>query len=863
MAKQITTGERPAVADLLSARRAMGGGLLWATVMLLILGLWLRARAADFGILFWGPVFLLAVAAFALALWQYAGTRPKDAASAASADTLLRQRKTLGYALLAGGAVLLLLGLWLAWEHGLGAFPEASSLVVLALIAGGAGVSQLVRPGGKLTQEHALQAMVRGRPRVIVGLFAAAAVAGVLGVWQAFASGITPETVGGILLVLLFTGVGLWQVLTPPETATAQDMRLLILVTGGVGGLIVALGAFWRTWAWWGDIFPASEAMAQSQGVWRLWLCVYVEILALATLFGSLLLARVDIRQNAIMRRLLFGYNTFLTGLLVLATLVVLNVVVYATYPLNFEFSKTRGLYGLSDSTKNLLRSLKEDVHIYMLISPRTNISPDIRNLMDNLQAYARRLQVSYVSPDREGDRYRKIVLKYPVVVREREMMGMDEEEVGRGILIVYGPDVGEKAPHAFVPINDLYEVKLEDPRDPRSRTILFKGEPVLMTQLRLLVNREVKPRIYFTQSNDELDLENRERQLKVLGNAVLGDFRGGAGLLYDRLKKDNYEVFGLQWKPPPAKRSPLGDMMVYTQKKAGAPHEIPADAEVVIIAHPEKPFTKAQQAALEHYMDQGGKDKKGGKLILLSSFLPTEQGDFMDLGLEDLLKKYNVQVGKDFLMHVPQERNPNPLQVIGVPPEGARNKVAADFPGSQFPLGHAGLGRTVGLARSVRPAVPHGAFEVETMLQVGEKQNGPVWAETDINALRNPSAYAMNAVLQGKLDVKQSKEPIPVVVGVADRDGRPRLAVFGDARFASNLFVRAQAPYYDFLTSTIEWLAERPENMGIRPKESGMYHLDTEKLKENQQRLVWLPLALILLSFMGLGLGVWVVRRR
>src|SRR5262249_34707638 len=158
-------------------------------------------------------------------------------------------------------------------------------------------------------------------------------------------------------------------------------------------------GAFWRTWLWWGAIFPAEVPMAQSEGVWRLWLCVYLEIAALAVLFGSLLLARVDIRQNVVMRRLLFGYNTFLTGLLVLATLVLLNVVVYATYPLNFEFSKSRGLHGLSDSTKNVLRGLKEDVHIYVLMSPRSDIDPDVRNLMDNLQAYTRRLRVSYLSP--------------------------------------------------------------------------------------------------------------------------------------------------------------------------------------------------------------------------------------------------------------------------------------------------------------------------------------------------------------------------------------------------------------------------------------------------------------------------------
>src|SRR5262249_25453037 len=157
------------------------------------------------------------------------------------------------------------------------------------------------------------------------------------------------------------------------------------------------------------------------------------------------------------------------------------------------------------------------------------------------------------------------------------------------GVLLVYGPDVGEKAPHAFVPVRDLFEVK-SDPQDPTRRTLLFKGEPVLMTQLRLLVNREVKPTIYFTQSNKEMDLEDKQEKLRAVGGVVFGDVRGGAGLLLERLKKDNYEVRGLVWGPPP-KRKVLGDLMVYTQKDEGAPHEVPADADVVIIAHPLIPF--------------------------------------------------------------------------------------------------------------------------------------------------------------------------------------------------------------------------------------------------------------------------------
>jgi hypothetical protein len=832
--------------------------------MLAVLYLWFQSTEMDtklpvlvlLAIL--GPVLL--VVGLRLAVFR---DRSQDASPEQARAFLLGERRRLTYALYGGAALALLLALLVIYELGLAGFGQASVLVVLSLISAGAGVGLSIKPGSALSQEHVLQALLRGRPRVIAGLCAAAAVAAGIGVWQGFASGFTPEAVGGVLLALLFAGVGLWQALTPPENASAQDMRLLILVTGGGGGLIIALGAFWRTWLWWGEIFPAETPMAQSEGVWRLWLLVYIEIVALAILFGSLLLARVDIRQNAVMRRLLFGYNTFLTGLLVLATLVLLNVVVYATYPLSFEFTKTRGLYGLSDSSKNLLRSLKEDVHVYVLMSAGHPLYTEVRNLTDNLQAYTRRLQVSTISPDREAERYRRLVSKYPVVVSEREVFGRDEDAAGRGLLIVYGPDVGDKAPHAFIPVRDLYEFKHEDPRDPRGKEVLlFKGEPALMTQLRLLVNREVKPRVYFTQGNEELDLENVSTRpvLRLdLRGRPQADRRGGAGLLMERLKKDNYEVRGLLWGAPPPKKGPTGDLMVYSQKKAGAPDEVPADADVVIIAHPLTPFSKEQRAALEQYMDHGGRDKKGGKLIVLANSLPTVDGKFLDLGLEDLLRKYGVQLGQDFLMRVPKAAGQSPLAALATPPEGGRNKVAADFQRNVFPVGFDG--RRGDLARSVEPAAAPGAFDVEVMLEVGEKQNGPVWGEMNVGALNNAYQYILNLEARGLLEAKQSKKPIPVAVGAKDREGRPRLAVFGDSRFASNLFVQAQAPYYDFLTSTIEWLAERPENVGIRPKESGMFHVDVEKV--NAQRLMWLPLALILFMLVGLGLGMWVVRRR
>jgi hypothetical protein len=852
MATQSNTGERNA------ATRATGWGLVWAFVMLVILAFWLRGRDTDFGILLWGPVLVLALAALALGVREL---RFSDAPTA-TREALLARRRQLALTLFVGALVLLALAVWLAAQHGLASFPEVSSMVVMALIAAGAGVSLRIQPGGEFTQEHVLQALVRNRQRVIIGLFAAAVVFGALGLWRALAAGVTPEAAGGLLLFLLFVGVGLWQAITPPENASIQDMRLLILFTGLVGGLIVAVATAWRTWLSWRLIFPADVPMAQSEGVWRLWLYAYIEMFALAVLFGSLLLARADIRQNAAMRRLLFGYNTFLTGLLVLVTLVIANVVVYATYPLNFEFSKTLGLHGLSDSSKNLLRALKEDTHVYVLITRRNEISPDLRNLMENLQAYTRRLQVTFLSPDLDSERYRKLVIKYPAVRTERTMvhsLDPDEEVAGRGVLIVYGPDVGTKTPHAFIPLRELYDVRKDDPRDPSKQTILFQGEKVIMTQLRLLVNREQKPTIYFTQGNGELKLQNAmpgvPREVVMLG----GDTRGGMGLLLERLKKDNYEVRGLVWKAPP-RQQPPGELMVYSQKTPKDKHEVPADAQVVIIADPRAQFSPEVRSALLRFLESGGKDKKGGKLILLAGAAFTSQGAPFNNGLEDLLRVYGVQLGDGFLMRVPPNPELSRLEVVANVPANSRNPVAADFRTREFPLGITSRAAT-GLARSVRSVGPPHLSQAETMLEVGEAHNGLVWSETDLNALRDPERFTIRLEDEGQLEMRRAKEPVPVVVAAKGSDGRPKLVVFGDARFASNLVVRSPYPYYDFLTSTIEWLVERPENMGIKPKESGFFQLPAEKV--NGSRLVWLPLGLILLTLVGTGLGIWVVRRR
>ena len=143
----------------------------------------------------------------------------------------------------------------------------------------------------------------------------------------------------------------------------------------------------------------------------------YLQIFALALMFGSLLFARADIRSNVVLRRVLFGYTTVLQGLLLFEMLVVGNIVFYAMVPQTFDWSDNRGLQALAESTKNLLHDLKQPVHAYVLMSQRSMGFNEISNLLDNMQAETNKLNVVYIAPDRMTFDYEALAKKFPQIL--------------------------------------------------------------------------------------------------------------------------------------------------------------------------------------------------------------------------------------------------------------------------------------------------------------------------------------------------------------------------------------------------------------------------------------------------------------
>src|SRR5207249_7648400 len=137
----------------------------------------------------------------------------------------------------------------------------------------------------------------------------------------------------GGLLALIFMGAGVWYLLSEEIGMfnAADATRLMVLTIGGLSGLVTVLliGLTLPYFEWWNVFVGGVESWRKEW--WRVGITMLALFGGLALMFASLQLARADERSSPGLRRLLYGYNAVLTGRLVLAILVVLNVSTYIT----------------------------------------------------------------------------------------------------------------------------------------------------------------------------------------------------------------------------------------------------------------------------------------------------------------------------------------------------------------------------------------------------------------------------------------------------------------------------------------------------------------------------------------------------
>jgi hypothetical protein len=683
--------------------------------------------------------------------------------------------------------------------------------------------------------------LAKHREQVVNGLFVLALILAIIPVWI----GIRYQR--EYLLVCLATALlpittfasALWQKFRSNQFSEEEATRFLVMTFGGLLGLDLLVIGLTVAAAWWEYIAGGMEAWQGKEG-WRVWVFLLLEFSGLAIMFLSLQVARTEERSNPLLRRLVYGYNAVLTGLLVLGILVVTNVLSYAYFNPTYDWTSA-SIYSLSSQSESRLRGLTKPTKIYVILPKQDELDTlrRMQGLLDNCKAISDKIQVEYLSPDVDRERVAQLQEKYKFTDR-------------MGILVVYGTEPNIQS--QFIKGSALYTGS--SPMGRQRDTRLFKGESELMNAISFVSGGKVKPIVYFTQGNGELDINDSTGR----------DVDKGAGALKQRLEQDTITVKGLQFSTVEGLKGKADVTVAST---------VPSDAALVVVAGPQQALSGTAIKALREYMTPTDPKKAKGKLVaLLDPVLSPDKTQLQKSGLEDLLAELNVQAGNDRVMQY-GEISPNPFEV-GVTVNRNQsatqeNPIAAAFPRTVFMLYNV---RTVAPLTKPAPSPDAGRYHAETLLVVPAQEIA--WAETDLRA--DPIDLVNNLRKREnlqKLKDKITKEDLSVAVTVTEPaagspdphamtqfgEGTPRAVVVGDSTFISNPLVQeGRRTYYDLFLSMVSWLRERPEDVGIEPKKQDVYEADPGV---NYNRMVYLPTALMLVGIIGLGTGVWVVRRK
>ena len=634
--------------------------------------------------------------------------------------------------------------------------------------------------------------------------------------------------VGGLAVLVGFlvtATAGAWLIVNIPNPSAERqraDLRFALLAAGVVVGsvlILAGLAFFYR----WSDSLTAwlDKDRSEAKQAWKVLVPLLMIALGAGVMFLSILPARADERNNTMLRRLVYGANLGLTVLLLLTALVIGNVIVALRVPNKLDVTEA-AITSLSPGTKLLLEQMGETVTVYQIAQEGDRVTADTRLLLDRMaEVNPTKLKVVALSPVTDKLKFKELAAKYPPVASH-----------GLGVLLATGPD--EKR-HAFVREDELLTEEPTEGGGPRgARKLIFQGEGKIVRELAFLSEGTKKAVVYVTQGGGELSIGGGEPAPDNRSMATLRAY----------LERSNLEVKPLTFDPvAPA---------------------VPPDAGMVMIADPRTPFSPPIAQALEKYMNEPRAEGAKGRLLVFSGARAGPDGKITKTGLEPLLEKFGVVLQDRVIMSEPLA----PLgwfDTAGVPSAvamTARNPIAALFSNGIGPWEYC---RPLGML----PSPPGGPLQVVPLF--GSLPRRTSWLEetvpTDIRKVI--SELNASAEVRRRKGLSESPRALAVLVTETPPPGSqsgpvPRLAVFGAGEFVSDAKVRRSGSTTDdnveLIGATADWLRERPAiAAGVGTKTYAQYKLNPAA---DDTRLVLLPLGLALLIVVGLGAGVWVIRR-
>ena len=238
---------------------------------------------------------------------------------------------------------------------------------------------------------------------------------------------------------------------------------------------------------------------------------------------------------------------------------------------------------------------------------------------------------------------------------------------------------------------------------------------------------------------------------------------------------------------------------------------DVPDDATAIAIVGPTTDLLDDEVEEVKRYL------AKGGKLLVMLEPALGERAQPLTK-IVALVKDWGVDVGNDLVIDV-SGRTQNASYVVALPPYPS-NPITQGFSvGSIYPT-----------ARSITPEAkaPEGKM-VQPLVQTAAE----AWAETDLAGLQARKTPELNADKGDKTGPVTVAATVTATVAEAPdkkpeekKDGtdspsppQTRLAVFGDADFASN-GVANNLGNADLFLNTVNWLTAQENLIAIRPRE-------------------------------------------
>jgi ABC-type uncharacterized transport system involved in gliding motility auxiliary subunit len=268
---------------------------------------------------------------------------------------------------------------------------------------------------------------------------------------------------------------------------------------------------------------------------------------------------------------------------------------------------------------------------------------------------------------------------------------------------------------------------------------------------------------------------------------------------------------------------------------------EVPADADVVVVAGPTRPLLGQEREALRSYLAGGG-----SVMVLVDPRAKTD--------LVEDVEEWGVEVGDDVVID-------RQLAIFG--------RATTPFAGSYAPDHEITKDlRETALFHVVRSigAKPEAASAITEIVFTGEDS----WAERDLERFFSEGAAEFGeddlrgpvpVAVAGRVDPREETEPEEgaAEAGV-EGGGGGRFVVFGDADFASNEMIDAYLNRDLFLNSA-NWLLGDVEAIAVRPNRARASRF--QPTGEEFQRIRLLSLFVLPEALAILGVFTWWSRRR